>query len=108
MLIEVKSNQKAYQKATKQLFDGKERLEEVFSVLGMTTAWQYIGVFFALEGDGTPLFDCEKCSTYGIIGEESITEDLETIEKELAKISYQCTSFNQPLSYGCMACDGQK
>jgi hypothetical protein len=85
MLIEVKSNQKAYQKATKQLFDGKERLEEVFSVLGMATAWQYIGVFFALEGDGTPLFDCEKCSTYGIIGEESITEDLETIEEEVAK-----------------------
>ena len=85
MLIEVKSNQKAYQKATKQLFDGKQRLEEIFSILGMTTAWQYIGVFFALEGDGTPLFDCEKCSTYGIIGEESITWHLETIEGEAAK-----------------------
>ena len=85
MLIEVKYNQKAYQKATKQLFDGKDRLEEIFSILGMTTAWQYIGVFFALEGDGTPLFDCEKCSTFGIIGEESIAEHLETIEEEISK-----------------------
>ena len=85
MLIEVKSNQKAYQKATTQLFDGKERLEEVFSILGMATAWKYIGVFFALEGDGTPLFDCEKCSIFGIIGEDSITGHLETIEEEAAK-----------------------
>ena len=85
MLVEVKSNQKQYQKATKQLFDGKERLEEVFSILGVTTAWKYIGVFFALEGDGTPLFECEKCSTYGIIGEQSITGHLEIIEEELTK-----------------------
>ena len=85
MLVEVKSNQRAYQKAIKQLFDGKERLEEVFSVLGMTTAWQYIGVFIAMEGDGAPLFDCEKCSTYCIVGEESITEHLENIEEEVAK-----------------------
>ena len=85
MLIEVKSNQKAYQKATKQLFDGKERLEEVFSILGMTTSWQYIGVFIALEGDGTPLFDCTECLTYAIIGEESIPEHFETIEEEVAK-----------------------
>ena len=85
MLIEVKYNQKAYQKATKQLFDGKERLEEIFSILGMTTAWKYIGIFFALGGDGTPLFDCEKCTTYGIIGEESITGHLETIDEEVAK-----------------------
>ena len=85
MLIEVKSNQKAYQKATKQLFDGKERLEEVFSTLGMTTAWQYIGVFFALKGDGTPLFDCKGCSTYAIIEEESITEPFEIIEEEVSK-----------------------
>ena len=85
MLVEVKSNQKKYQTATKQLFDGKERLEEVFSILGMTTAWQYIGVFFALEGDGTPLFDCENCSIYGIIGEELIPEHLVAIEKEVAK-----------------------
>ena len=85
MLVEVKSNQKAYQKATKQLFDGKERLEEIFSILGMTTAWQYIGVFFALEGDGTPLFDCEKCSTFAIIGEDLIPEHLETIDEEVVK-----------------------
>lgn len=85
MLVEVKSRQKAYQKATKQLLDGKERLEEIFSILGMTTAWQYIGVFFALEGDGTPLFDCEKCSTFGIIGEELIPQHLVTIEEEVAK-----------------------
>ena len=85
MLIGVKASQKAYQEAMSQLFEGKEQLGEVFLVLGMTTAWQYIGVFFALEGDGTPLFDCEKCSTYGIIGEESITWHLETIEGEAAK-----------------------
>ena len=50
MLIDVKSSQKAYQEAENQLFDGKEQLEEVFSVLGMTTTWQYVGVFIALEG----------------------------------------------------------
>ena len=85
MQIEVKSSQKAYQKTMKQLLDGKEKIDEVFFILGITSAWQYIGVFIAMEGDETPLFDCEKCSTYGIIGEESIPEQLETIEEEVAK-----------------------
>ena len=53
MLLEVKYNQKAYQKATKQLFDGKEKLEEVLFKLGMTTTtWKYVGVFYAQVGYG--------------------------------------------------------
>ena len=43
MLLEVKSNQKGYQKAKKQLFDGKARLEELLAAIGLkTTLWKYI------------------------------------------------------------------
>ena len=85
MLIEVKSSQKQYQKATKQLFAGKERLEEVFSALGLTTAWKYIGVFYAFKGSEAPLFECENCSGFAIIGDESFANKMKIIEEEVAK-----------------------
>ena len=85
MLIEVKSSQKQYQKATKQLFDGKQRLEEVFSALGLTTAWKYIGVFYAFQGSEVPLFECENCSVFVIIGDESFPNKMKIIEEEAAK-----------------------
>ena len=85
MLIEVKSSQKQYQKATKQLFAGKERLEEVFSALGLTTAWKYIGVFYAFQGSEAPLFECENCSGFAIIGDESFANKMKIIEEEVAK-----------------------
>ena len=47
MLVETKAHQKSYQKARKQLFDGKDRLEEVLSDFGFATAWKYVGVFYA-------------------------------------------------------------
>ena len=81
MLIEVKCNQKGYQKATKQLFDGKERIEEVFSSLGTTTKWKYVGVFYAQLAAELPLFDCEPCSTFAIVGEDQIPEKMEAIGK---------------------------
>ena len=40
-MVEVKSNQKGYQKATKQMFDGKDRLEEILSTLGIAAEWKY-------------------------------------------------------------------
>ena len=85
MLIEVKSNQKAYQKATKQLFDGFEGLKEVFGELGITTLWLYVGVFIALSANETPLFDCTNCSIFALIGEESICPNFKLIEEEVAR-----------------------
>ena len=83
MLIEVKSNQKAYQKATKQLFDGFEGLKEVFGELGITTLWLYVGVFISPSGNETPLFDCSNCSIFAIIGEEYIFPNFKLIEEEV-------------------------
>ena len=57
MMVEVKSSQRAYQKTIKQLFDGIERLEEIFAGLGMTTQWQYVGVFCAIADADYLLFD---------------------------------------------------
>ena len=85
LLVEVKSNQKGYQKATKQMFDGKDRLEEIFSALGITTTWQYIGVFYAQCGMELPLFDCQYCSMFAIIGEDEIPHKLRRVEDEVAK-----------------------
>ena len=86
MCLEVKSNQKAYQKATKQLFDGKERLEEIFAAIGMTSEWKFVGVFYAHIAAELPLFDCPPCSTFAIIGEEEIAKKLPKIEEEVMKM----------------------
>ena len=83
MLVEVKSNQKGYQKAMKQMFDGKERIEEIFSALGITTEWKYVGIFYAHIGIDTPLFDCRHCSTFAIIGEDKIPNKLKKVEEEV-------------------------
>jgi hypothetical protein len=85
MLLEVKSNQRAYQKSKKQLFDGIERLQDVFATLGITTHWPYVGVFFALIGGEEPLFECEDCSIFAIIGEEMIPQNFRIIEEEVSK-----------------------
>ena len=86
MLLEVKSNQKRYQKAKKQLFDGKARLEELLASIGLkTTLWKYIGVFNAQIPDELPLFKCKKCSIFAIIG-DSIPENLKIIEDEVDKL----------------------
>ena len=81
MTVEVKSSQKAYQKSIKQLFDGKDRMEEVFSVLGLTTAWKHVGVFYADVPGKLPLFDCEPCSTFAIIGEGEIPGKMKRIDE---------------------------
>ena len=88
MLLEVKSSGKIgpFQKATKQLFDGIERLQDVFASIGLTTTeFVYVGAFFALHGSEKPLFDCENCSMFIIIGEESIPTNLKLIEEEIQK-----------------------
>ena len=72
MTMEVKANQKGYQKAIKQLFDGKDRLAEVFSILGLFTTWKHVGIFYAHVAAELPLFNCDLCSTFAIIGEEQI------------------------------------
>ena len=83
MCLEVKSGQKAYQKATKQLFDGKDRLEEIFAALGKTSAWKFVGVFYAHIAAEVPLFDCASCLTFAIIGEEDISKKLPKIEAKI-------------------------
>ena len=85
MLIEVKSNQKAYQKATKQLFDGFEGLKEVFGELGITTLWLYVGVFISLSGNEFPLFDCSNCSIFALVGKESISSNFKLIEEYVVR-----------------------
>ena len=86
MIVEVKSNQKAFQRAKKQLFDGQEKIEEVFAAIGLTTtSWLYVGVFFALIGDEEINCDCDICSHFAIIGEESIPKKLKIIEELVAK-----------------------
>ena len=86
MIVEVKSNQKQYQKAKKQLFDGQEKIEEVFAAIGLTTTnWHYVGVFFALIGDKDIVCDCDLGSHFAIIGEESIPKKLKIIEELVAK-----------------------
>ena len=82
LLVEVKSSQKGYQKATKQMFDGKERLEEILSALGIT-AWKYVGVFYAQIGIELPLFDCQHCSIFAIIGKDEIPDKLKKAEEEV-------------------------
>ena len=84
MLMEVKSSHKQYQKSQKQLFDGKERIEEVLSALGFEKEWKYVGVFFAQNGTDVKLFDCDKCSTFAIIGIDTFPEKVKNIEKEVA------------------------
>ena len=83
MILEVKWNQKQYQKAKKQLFDGMEQIQEIIAALGLsTTTWQFVGVFFAYVGTA---FDCEICSIFTIIGEAAIPCNLKLIEEVVAK-----------------------
>ena len=81
MIIEAKTNQRGYQKAIPQLFDGKDRLEEVFSILGLSTTWKHVGVFYAHVAGDLPLFNCDPCSIFAIIGEDQIPGKLESIDK---------------------------
>ena len=87
MLIEVKSNKRhgSYQKATRQLFIGKESLEKIFSAIGATTKWQYVGVFFALIDDDTCFFECDNCSNFVIVGEEEIFKKFKIVEEKVAE-----------------------
>ena len=85
MLVEVKASQKAYQKATKQLFDGIERLSEVFGELGLKTSWLYVGVVFSISATETPLFDCANCSVFAIVGQELIPTNFKLMEEEVAR-----------------------
>ena len=87
MLIEVKSNKRhgSYQKATKQLFCGKNSLEKVFSAIGATTKWLYVGVFFALIDDEDCVFECANCSNFVIVGEEQIFEKIKIVEEQIAE-----------------------
>ena len=83
MILEVKWNQKQYQKAKKQLFDGMERIQEILAIIGLLDAgWQLVGVFFAFIGAE---FECETCSTFTIIGEAAIHPNLQCIEEKVAE-----------------------
>ena len=83
MLVEVKWNRNKYQKAKKQIFDGLERLQEVLAALGLnSTGWQFVGVFFALNGNE---FECEHCSVFSIIGESSIQPKMKIIEERVVE-----------------------
>ena len=46
MFVEVKSSQNGYQKAMTQLFDGKKRLQEAYSAIGLSTKFKYVDVSF--------------------------------------------------------------
>ena len=89
MLIEVKSNKRhgSYQKAKKQLFCGKASLEKIFSAIGTTTQWLYVGVFFALVDDDKCSFECENCSNFVIVGEEQIFEKIKIVEEKVSQKS---------------------
>ena len=85
MLVEVKSNEKQYQKSQKQLFDGKEKIKDIFAALGFKPTWKFIGVFFALNGTNSSLFNCEKCCLFAIIGIDTFPGQIKNIEKEVKK-----------------------
>ena len=73
MVLEVKASQSKYQTAKRQLFHAKEKIEEIFAALGIPSPkWKYVGVFFAQHGSEKPLFTCNNCSKYAIIGQENI------------------------------------
>ena len=84
MVIEVKASTSLFQKAKKQMFDSKEKIEELCGILGPTTQWLFLGVFFALEDKtGKPFFDCSchlPCDTFSIIGRENIEDKLRKID----------------------------
>ena len=81
MLVEVKSSPKAFQKAKKQLLDGKEKLVEVLSALGLSSALKFVGVFYAHNPTELPMFDCDPCSIFSIVGESEIQEKMKNIEE---------------------------
>ena len=84
MIIEVKASSSLFQKAKKQMFDSKEKIEEICGILGPSTQWLFLGVFFALEDNlEKPLFDCScplPCDTFAIIGRENIENKLRRID----------------------------
>ena len=83
MIWEVKWNQKQYQKAKKQLFDGIERIQEILAAIGLTaTSWKLVVVFFAFVGTE---FVCERCSIFSIIGEAAIHPNIQSIEEKVAE-----------------------
>ena len=67
----------------KQLFDGKEKIQEILSKLGFKIEWKHVGIFYAQVGGELPLFDCENCSIFAILGEEELFEKLKKIEAEV-------------------------
>ena len=85
MLMEAKSSQNSYQKSQKQIFDGKERIEEVLASIGIKVKWKYVGVFFAENGSGVPLFNCEKCSCFAIIDIKTFTKKMKMIEVQVMR-----------------------
>ena len=86
MVLEVKASQSKYQTAKRQLSHAKEKIEEIFAALGITSSkWKYVGVFFAQHGSEKPLFTCNNCSKYAIIGPENIAQQLTEIELEIMK-----------------------
>ena len=84
MVIEVKASTSLFQKAKKQMFDSKEKIEEICGILDLKTQWLFLGVFFALEDKtNKPFFDCschEPCDTFAIIGHENIEDKLKKID----------------------------
>ena len=95
MVIEVKANVQKFQKAKKQLFDAKTKIEEICSCInfGHGTKFLFAGVFFGLEKTSEqPLFLCNcpfSCSNFTIIGQENIEEALDLIGKRAVEIHAQ-------------------
>ena len=90
MIIETKSTAGIgmYQKAKKQIGNGKSRLEELCGAIAEKTQWKFSGVFFALHEGEKPLFvcDCDKnCEIFAIIGEDQIPLKLPLVEKKVAE-----------------------
>ena len=92
MIIETKSTESRgmFQKAKKQLLDGKSRLEEICAAIAAVTKWKFCGVFYAsatVESGERP-FTCDcnkKCDLFSIVGEEAFEFHFRQIEEEIAK-----------------------
>ena len=85
LVVEVKSSSSQYAKGKKQLLDTKERIAEIVGNVMATTKWKFAGVFIAKSKSFKPMFNCEKCSLFTIIGIDNIAKQLPKIEKEILK-----------------------
>ena len=107
-IIEVKDSSKKFQKGKKQLFDGKDRIREIFTPIiscesesylsifqkciyyllwNLRSEWLFVGIFYAQNGEEPFLCPEDKCSKYAIVGEDQIKHKLNAIEEEIIDVS---------------------